>query len=77
MSNVVTLSGDPLVTLRDILASVAERDDVDHIVIVVERSDGMNEVLYDRQTVTNVVMAAATLNVVAMDLTRGAIDDDA
>lgn len=77
MTNVVTMTGAPLLTFRDILERVASRDDVDHVVVAVARKDGFFEVVYDRQPINQVVMAASALNVVSMDLARGTIDDDA
>lgn len=77
MSNVVTMTGAPLLTFRDVLDRVRDRDDVQHVVLIVGRKDGFFEVVYDRQPINQVVMASAALNVVSMDLTRGTIDDDA
>lgn len=77
MSNVVTLTGEPLLTYLDIFERTSARDDVEHVVMIVARKDGFFEVSYDRQPVNQVVMAAAALNVVSMDLARGTVDDDA
>jgi hypothetical protein len=77
MSNIVTMSGAPLVTHRDLLEGLIAREDVSHVTIVVSRMDGFLEVLYDRQQINEIVMASSTLAIVANDLARGTIDDDA
>lgn len=75
MSNVVNMSGAPLLTHRDILDRIRDRDDVQHIVMVVARTDGFFEVFYDRQAINEIVISATALNIVATDLARGTIDD--
>ncbi|MBN7804892.1 hypothetical protein JZX86_05875 [Agrobacterium rosae] len=72
MGEVLTMSGTPLMRCREVLQAVSARDDVEHIVIVVERTDGMREVYYDRQDGEKVAFAAAVISSVASDLARGA-----
>ena len=78
MSNVVTMDGCKLMTAADLLADLAARDDVAHVVVVAERDDGMSEVWYSRQQANQVVFAAKVLDTVAWDLagTALATDDD-
>lgn len=70
MSNVVTLSGAKLMRPADLLQELQARDDIEHVVVVVERTDGFTELWHDRQATSNVVLAAKVLDTYAEDLAR-------
>lgn len=70
------MAGTPLMRCREVLDTIRERDDVEHVVVVVERKDGMSEVYFDRQPGANVVFAATVLSSVANELAKNAVADD-
>lgn len=73
MSNVVTMAGNPLLTWKDVLERLAGRDDIEHVVIVVARTDGFFEICYDRQSINAVCMSASALQALAIDQARGTL----
>lgn len=68
MSNVVTMQGNILVRPVDLLEMLAERDDLAQLVIVVERQDGMTEIFYTRQAMSQLVFASVALDTVVKDM---------
>lgn len=70
MSNVVTMSGTKLMRANDLLQELQARDDIEHVVVLVERTDGFTELWHDRQSASNVVLAAKVLDSYAEDLAR-------
>lgn len=63
-------------TYRDIVSALNERGDIAHVVVIIERTDGMSEVMYDRQAINQVVFAAAVLNAVSNEMASNAVADD-
>lgn len=76
MGEVLTMAGTPLMRCREVLDEIGKRDDVEHVVVVIERTDGMSEVYFDRQPHANVVFASAVLSSVANELAKQAVADD-
>ncbi len=68
MSNIVTMSGNRLRLWNDILSDIIDRDDVEHVVIVINRKDGFCEIQYDRQAISQIVFAASVLNAEAVKM---------
>lgn len=76
MTNVVTMSGDPLNTVESILTDIIarwKRGDITHIVAVLERADGLSEIAFNRQAHSQVVFAAAVLQNEALTLAGQAV----
>ena len=67
-NNVVTMSGAPLLTYKDLMEQVRDRDDIEHVVVVVARKDGFMEIMYDRQSYKDIIMAAAALSAEASEM---------
>lgn len=76
MGKVLTMNGNPLMGCREVLQAIIDRDDVEHVVIVIERTDGMREVYYDRQDSEKISFASSVLSSVSCDLAKGAIIDE-
>ena len=76
MGEVVTMAGTPLLRCRELLDVIKEREDIEHVVVVIERTDGMSEIYFDRQSHANVVFASAVLSSVANELAKNAVAED-
>lgn len=63
MTNVVTMTGTPLVQPDDLLRLLLDRDDIKSLVIVVGRDDDKAEVMWTRQPIIELTMASNQLRV--------------
>lgn len=63
------------VDYRELLRRLGEAEGVAHVVVVVEREDGMSEVWYDRQPSHSIAFASAVLANVSSNLVAASIDE--
>lgn len=73
---VVTMPGAP-VSHKVLLHQILERRDVEHLVVVIERKDGLHEIMYDRQQIAGIVFASTVLYADALRMASEALDGDA
>lgn len=61
MSNVVTMEGTRLMDAPRLLEYLSEREDIQAITLVITTKNGMNEVIYTRQSIADLIMSSVIL----------------
>lgn len=76
MADIVRIDGSDYLTISDLLDRTKGRDDITHLVIVINRKDGFFEVVFDRQTHGDVILASAALSAQAAHYSHAMLAED-
>lgn len=76
MGEVLTMRGTVFMAVPEVLRSLAERDDIERVVVIASRKDGLSEVWFNQQQHCDVVFASAVLAGVAADFANAALAED-
>jgi len=75
MGDVVTMTGAELMTPERLLDKLQARDDIQSFVVVLQRHDDINEVLWTRMKINEMAVAVLHLQGVTQPIIMQAVED--